>query len=217
MYANRVGLQWLPAEDVVRFCARHIRIRTGADEYAGHPSCRVLDLGCGNGRHTMYFAQQGDAVSAVDLSEESLDICREWLRQEELDADVRQAKAEALPFGDNEFDVVVSFGVLDHMMKESAQQTFDEVRRVLKPGGLFHVNLRAVEAFDYGVGDLVAPDVYRITHGPEKGLIQLFWTQEEIERALHGFEPLNWERIDRWLDKDLSQRDSRWAVSLRRI
>lgn len=92
----------------------------------------VLDLGCGTGRHSLRLAAAGANVTAVDFSEGMLDEAR---RKPGADA-IRFAQHdlhESLPFGDGEFDVVVSGLVLEHMRELDG--LFAEARRVLKPGG----------------------------------------------------------------------------------
>lgn len=215
MYAKGARVPWEPAEDVVRFCARHIQMRVGPTAHLKHRPCeRILDLGCGNGRHVLYFARQGFKVSGVDISNESLALCRRWLSVEGLTADLRCTSIDALSDSDAAYDVVVSYGVLDHVTKSVALAAIEEVKRVLKRGGLFHLNLRSWESFDFGKGEEIEPRTFLLTDGPEQGLPQHFWTGEEIEELLVYFTVLNWEFHVRWLDKSRTTRDARWAISL---
>jgi ubiquinone/menaquinone biosynthesis C-methylase UbiE len=93
---------------------------------------RVLDLGCGTGRHALWLASQGAYVTAVDFSEGMLAEARQ-----KPFADVvtflRHDLHEPLPFGDGEFDVVVSGLVLEHI--QDLPRLFAEIRRVVKPEG----------------------------------------------------------------------------------
>ncbi|MHA2330339.1 MAG: class I SAM-dependent methyltransferase [Candidatus Hodarchaeales archaeon] len=56
------------------------------------PNIKVYDLGCGVGRHTIYFALLGYQVSASDISEEAVKKTKEWLNKKELKADVQQGR-----------------------------------------------------------------------------------------------------------------------------
>jgi ubiquinone/menaquinone biosynthesis C-methylase UbiE len=92
----------------------------------------VLDLGCGTGRHSLWLAAAGAAVTAVDFSEGMLAEAR---RKPGADA-VRflaHDLHDPLPFADGTFDQVVSGLVLEHLSDLPA--FFAEARRVLKPGG----------------------------------------------------------------------------------
>ncbi len=94
---------------------------------------RVLEVGVGLGTDFVRFARAGAVLSGVDLTEASVELVRRRLDQEGLEADVRVADAEHLPFGDGGYDLVYSWGVLHHTPDTRA--AVEELRRVLKPGG----------------------------------------------------------------------------------
>jgi ubiquinone/menaquinone biosynthesis C-methylase UbiE len=93
---------------------------------------RALDLGCGTGRHALWFAEQGAVVTAVDFSEGMLAEARQKLFAERVHF-LQHDLHEPLPFEDGEFDVVVSGLVLEHI--QDLPRLFLEIRRVVKPEG----------------------------------------------------------------------------------
>jgi ubiquinone/menaquinone biosynthesis C-methylase UbiE len=74
-------------------------------------------------------------MTGIDLTPRCIELTRLRFDQEQLDSRLHVMDAERLEFEDNSFDVVYSFGVLHHTA--SAERAFREVRRVLRPGGLF--------------------------------------------------------------------------------
>jgi ubiquinone/menaquinone biosynthesis C-methylase UbiE len=92
----------------------------------------VLDLGCGTGRHALWLAEAGAAVTAVDFSEGMMGKARRKPGAEKVRF-LAHDLGEALPFADRSFDLVVSGLVLEHLHDMGA--FFAEARRVLKPGG----------------------------------------------------------------------------------
>ncbi len=99
--------------------------------------CRVLDVGCGSGRHAVYLARLGLWVTAGDRSALALEQTRRWLQREQLRACLAQLDMVALPFAPETFDAVLSVNVLHHAHLGEARTAVEEVWRVLRPGGLF--------------------------------------------------------------------------------
>lgn len=99
-----------------RFFVRHTRGLLGT----------VLDLGCGGG--WKLYTRIGP-VTGLDLSLASL------IRARGIYASVARARLAELPFPDEAFDCVVSCDVLGHVLAEDKPKVFDEIGRVLKPGG----------------------------------------------------------------------------------
>ena len=97
------------------------------------PGQRVLDVAAGTGNVAIRAAEAGAAVVASDLTPENFEAGRREARARGVEVEWVEADAEALPFGDGEFDVVTSsFGAIfapDH------QAVADELLRVCRPGG----------------------------------------------------------------------------------
>ena len=85
-------------------------------------SAHVLDLGCGVGRHALFFAEHGFAVEAIDGAAAGLDFaCREAAARG-LRLSLRQAGADGLPFADESFgtDLSIRIGRLKQIRARSA-------------------------------------------------------------------------------------------------
>jgi ubiquinone/menaquinone biosynthesis C-methylase UbiE len=94
---------------------------------------KVLDVGCGTGRLIQKLVEKGAVVTGADISSEMLKIAQRKFGQVEfVEADI-----EHLPFENDSFDVVVASFVIVHL--KDLRKAFDEVYRVLKPGGSFIV------------------------------------------------------------------------------
>jgi malonyl-CoA O-methyltransferase len=104
-------------------------VREALGEVAG---LAVLDLGCGTGRHALWLADAGAAVTAVDFSAGMMEKARAKPGADRVLFLVHDLH-ERLPFTDGAFDRVVSGLVLEHLHDLGA--FFAEARRVLKPGG----------------------------------------------------------------------------------
>lgn len=98
---------------------------------------RVLEVGVGAGTDFVNWVRCGALATGVDLTEHGIALTRERLALEGLDADLRVADAENLPFEDETFDIVYSYGVLHH--SPDTPRAVREVHRVLKRGGIARV------------------------------------------------------------------------------
>lgn len=104
------------------------------------PGLQLLDVGCGIGGPARYFAaEHGCIVSGVDLTDEFVAVARALTKLMDLDraASFQVANATSLPFEPATFDRAYMIHV--GMNIEDKAAVFREVRRVLKPGGLFSV------------------------------------------------------------------------------
>jgi ubiquinone/menaquinone biosynthesis C-methylase UbiE len=109
------------------------RYRLIAKEAAKYPGGRMLEIGCGAGWELVAWAQAGMQVSGLDLSSGALELAKGNFEHNKLPAELKLGNAEQLPFADETFDIVASFGVLHQT--QSTEAAVAEVKRVLKPGG----------------------------------------------------------------------------------
>lgn len=100
-----------------------------ANYYQLEPGQRVLDVGCGMA-HLLYELTQvvpGVSVSGIDISQYALEHAKEEVR------DVLQyGQAQAIPFQDNEFDLVISLATLHNLKIYELQKAVREIERVSK-------------------------------------------------------------------------------------
>lgn len=95
----------------------------------------VLDIGCGNGQHTLKAAAKVKRAVGFDTDAKQLQLARIAAKNKKLDnVEFRKLSAESkLPFTDSEFSAVLFFGVLEHL--DDREGVIREVYRVLKTGG----------------------------------------------------------------------------------
>lgn len=93
---------------------------------------RVLDVGCGTGRHSLWLSAAGALVTAIDFSEGMLQTARQKPGLERVQFHVHDLH-DPLPFADGSFDVIISGLVLEHLRE--LKPFFTELHRVVVPNG----------------------------------------------------------------------------------
>ncbi len=102
---------------------------------------RVLEIGCGTGSLTILAAQlyPGIEIAALDPDPKALARAGRKARRVETPVGFTRAFSQRLPFAGQTFDHVFSSFMFHHLDNETKAATLREVRRVLKPGGSFHL------------------------------------------------------------------------------
>ena len=163
---------------------------------------KILDLGCGSGRHTVLLAKQGFDVYATDVSKAGLKMTRKWLKEEKLSAKLKEHSCyEKFPFKDNTFDAVISTQVIHHNYHDKVKFCISEIERVLKPNGLVFVTVSANKykrrASKFKI---VEPQTYVPLDGEEKGLPHFIYTKTLMRKDFKNFQiiSLHKDKGDHW-------------------
>ncbi|WP_419875563.1 class I SAM-dependent methyltransferase [Candidatus Pristimantibacillus sp. PTI5] len=190
-YFNRDNYVFYPHEEVIRFTSKYVRKRIGLKEFLDVNSYdatpKVLDLGCGIGRHIVYFCEMKLEPYGVDLSENAVKYAIQWAKENGLSAAeerIVQGDVTQLPWQEQYFDFMVSHGVLDSMSFETARLAIKEAHRVLKKDGLFYCDLvsgdDSIHFREFNGEEIVATK-------HEQGTIQSYFNFEKINELIDVF------------------------------
>lgn len=212
-YRNRDNFVFYPHEEIIRFFARYISKRIGIHHYqARHQLAempKVLDLGCGIGRHLVFAAKTGVDIYGIDLSAQAIETAQAWLSQEGLtlsEARLQQGSITTMPWRDAYFDFAFSHGVLDSMYFDIARAGIVELARVMKPNALFYCDLIAGDD-----GDVLVETQH------EQGTVQSYYTQERIEQLIADYFSLKEVVLIHRENVMSGQIGSRWHLVLERL
>jgi 2-polyprenyl-3-methyl-5-hydroxy-6-metoxy-1,4-benzoquinol methylase/uncharacterized protein YbaR (Trm112 family) len=140
----------------------------------------LLDIGCNWGRWTLSAARAGYTPIGIDPSFEAIVAARRIARQLGVDARYVVADARRLPFVDDAFDVVFSYGVLQHFSKADVRASLREIGRVVKPSGYTWVQMPNA----LGLRNLYQLARRRFREGDEFEV--RYWTPQELRRTWSG-------------------------------
>lgn len=167
----------------------------------GHRVQRVLDHGCGVGRHLVHLSRQGFDVHGVDISAAGIERCRKELDQHQLSATLHVADMLHIPYPDAFFDWVLSVQVIYHTTAATLRQAIEHVHRKLRPGGYFFVTFPPAENASADSGQEIEPRTFSKQEDGEP-LLHHYVIAEEIDDMMRDFT---------LLEKRLEPRESRDA------
>ena len=149
----------------------------------------ILDLGCGRGRHALYFTQKGFKVTAVDLSAEAIEYNKKLQKEQGVDYLCKRADMMKLPFADDAFDRVFSYHVISHQDTAGVQQVLQEIARVLKPDGKVFLTLCAKEHYAFHEENFPRLDENTVlkTEGAEVDVPHFFADKEILKKLFAGY------------------------------
>lgn len=131
--------RWYDAFVHVATLGRARKIREKTISLAGVGSGEdVLDVGCGTGDLTMLARKRSGSagrITGIDPSSEMIRVARNKATRKSLEIEYLVVAAEALPFDDSTFDLVLSSFMMHHLPEALRSEMLAEARRVLRPGG----------------------------------------------------------------------------------
>ena len=205
-----------PPEELVRFIARNFRSVPNKSE------ARVLEIGCGPGPNIWYLVREGFTVAGIDGSPTAIRQTKERLVTDGLPYGMPRVNLQVgdfscLPWADESFDVVIDVEALYANQMTNIRATIAEVRRVLKPGGLFFGKMFGDQTTGSDSGEMIEPGTMRCPKtGPCSGNeIAHFFTREEFSNLFAGFKNLCVDQAYR-TDRNGEVKIFEWLVSARK-
>lgn len=148
----------------------------------------AIDIGCGIGRHALYLAEHGFGVTGIDLSQSGLETARSAADQAGHQIDYQLGDFTELPVPDDSYDLAVAWNVIYHGDEDVVRSALGEVRRILKPGGLFLGTMISKRHDRYGDGTEVRPNTFIVDDDDEKAHAHFYCNDQELLTLLSGFQ-----------------------------
>jgi len=202
------ALLW-PDDFVIRFYKVELR-NIGAR--------RVLEIGCGAGRHVHFFRLMGLDVVGTDVAPSALDFTRRRLAKDGLIEGVELQVADAIriPYPEESFDAVLAWRFLHVLSPADARRCVDEIYRLLRPGGKVLLGTRSPRSTNYelirgGRGADTDFD-YRSGQLSERALRDTYFLRQDLAVLFGRFEGVEIEHME-WTRNNETFREAYWAVT----
>jgi SAM-dependent methyltransferase len=175
-----------PATDFAR------RSIAQASEALGASSLVVVEFGCGTGADACLFARRGHCVTALDFSTSAIAAttnAAQRARLTNLTARQLDYSRLPLPFPDGAFDLAYSHLGLHYFPDDLTDALFAEIRRILRPGGIFAIRCKSVADPLFGQGERLGERIYC-----RNGHVRHFYTKDYMAAKLAAFDILTLRR-----------------------
>lgn len=145
---------------------------------------RILDLGCGTGRHTTVLADSSFEVYGCDSSEEALNVVSELI----TNVDFRQCDMTSLPYSPNFFDAIICNHVIQHGLFADVHTASHEMQRIIRPGGHLFLMVVSTEHPKYFTGHEIEPNTKIDTDAVDGHIPHHFFTEDELRQLFEEFD-----------------------------
>jgi SAM-dependent methyltransferase len=147
----------------------------------------ILELGAGHGFDSIFFASKGYQVISTDFSENARVYIKKHLGHQDKSNIVIENLDLSKPFRYKEgsFDIVYSHLSIHYFTDEVTKQLFDEIYRVLKPGGVVALLANSTSDPEYNTGEKIEEDYFRID-----ALYKRYFSVESMRKYAQQFEEI---------------------------
>ena len=132
-----------------------------AAQFSNYKNKKVLEIGCGMGIDGLRFVKNGAIYYGIDLTDEGIRLAKENFNLFGYEGTLQVANAEDLPFKENEFDHIYSWGVIHH--SPDTEKIVNEIYRVLKPGGTFCIMVYNRTSINYYIEIMFLRKLFRLS------------------------------------------------------
>jgi len=150
---------------------------------------KILDLGCGVGRHSYLFAENGFNVDSLDFSETAIKEVSKNVKERNYKINVVQGDMLNLPYKNCSFDCILAYHVISHTDTNGIKKIIEEINRVLKSDGEFYLTLCSKKSWSYQKAGYPKHDentIVKIEDGPENGIPHFYSSDETIKELFQN-------------------------------
>jgi ubiquinone/menaquinone biosynthesis C-methylase UbiE len=150
----------------------------------------VLDCGAGGDCPPLaLFAEHGYKAYGIEISDSQIKKANEFADMQGLELNISKGDMRKLQFEDESISYIYSYNSIFHMPKADIKKSINEIKRVLKPGGICCLNFLSKEDGCYGEGEKVGEDEFlQEEHGGK--VIHSYYELDEAEQSFNDMEIL---------------------------
>ena len=154
----------------------------------------ALDLGCGEGRYSLFMARHGCHVTAIDRSPVGIQKLQHISKKHRLSIITKLIDIAEFDFSpdnyDDHYDVIIAATVLDHLAEKLREKTVSNIKKTLKPSGILYANVFTKSDPGYNIKQnySAAPDSTDLSDTAE--CIEHYFDHNELKTLFNDLETL---------------------------
>ncbi len=205
-----------PQSDVVRF-VNFLK----KEEKVQLENLNVIDLGCGTGRNSFYFAEMGNSVVGLEISKTAIDIAKDNADSAGLDVKyIKQSIGESFPCEDKSIDIALDVTSSNSLTESEREVFLNETKRVLRDGGYFFTKALCRDGDD-NAKYLIKnnPGTEKDTYiMPDTNIVERVWSKDDfMKKYSEYFQIIRMEKKTSYTKiKDRSYKRNFWIVYMKK-
>ena len=179
---------------------------------------RVLDLGCGVGRHSMLFYDYGFNVTACDITPYAINYLKNWQKERNISFPVIECDMLNMPFKNNSFDSIYAYHVLSHTNLEGFKKLFDKIYDILDTNGEIYFDVLSKKCFLYSKSGYPKIDSNTILSQAENEMDvpHICFDYNELIDILKKFEIVNIKEVHQYDKTKMDNNEIHFYIHLRK-
>ena len=158
---------------------------------------KVLDLGCGTGRHLTLLLDEGFEVHGLDASPKAIELLTDILAKKGVGGvEIKVDDFSDISWPENYFDAIVCTKVIQHGRVHKIRKAAAEIHRVLRPGGVLLLLTLSTRDGAYGMGEELEENTFITGVEPDGSIPHHFFTEEEILDVFRGFDVIRLKEVE---------------------
>jgi ubiquinone/menaquinone biosynthesis C-methylase UbiE len=146
---------------------------------------KILDLGCGDGSHSIYFSEIGFEVYASDI--DCRKIRKNTKRLNITNIKICEHNFINIPYGNDFFDAVICTSTIHHAIINDIKKVVSEIYRVLKQKGYFIFDMLSKEDESFGLGYKIEENTFVGSREDEENIPHHYTDEKELQSLLNLF------------------------------
>jgi 2-polyprenyl-3-methyl-5-hydroxy-6-metoxy-1,4-benzoquinol methylase len=200
-----------PDEDLIRFMAKHFY------NVPDRKKVKILDIGSGVGRNTIYLAKEGFSAFGVEATDSGIEVSKKRREVEGTNAVFKKGNLTKIPFAEEYFDAVVDIQAIQHNTYEEIKKILQEVKRILKPNGVFFAKMVSTQDYSFKKGRAIEEHTLdNIREGTfvDAGVTH-FFDLDELRSLMSIFTEVDIEYTETTFD-NMKEKSVYWLITAKR-